>query len=367
VWAPPRAGQRSRLHCVHTEPMSGVDFDPLELTVDASLNDIVIGDFGCPDVKGLRADRVCSRDALLALAADCGLPGLPPDRLSDSLARAAASTDAKAKRAAHTALWTYGRRLGALIATLRDPAAPDDHSGTSARRAFLAHWLTIDTVWLAGGLMAGRPGHIILEGTAEAVAVAVRPCRVLLNPYPAVAPLLGVARRAHDARDDEMTAVADLGHTSIRTAVAERSAGTLRTLRVLDVRAAPSRGSLDEVEDAVAAALVSAVKRAIGVRCDRLRLIVSVASYVTAGVPVASDEGIYGGLGHRLTSLHRRLTAGSDLTLSLEFVHDGTAAAASASSRNSATITAGTWLGVGFNTADGPPLLRLEPDLQIHR
>jgi hypothetical protein len=47
------------------------------------------------------------------------------------------------------------------------------------------------------------------------------------------------------------------------------------------------------------------------------------------------------------------------------FIHDGTAAAATAGARSSGTITAGTWLGGGFRPAHAPPLLDLAPDLRI--
>jgi hypothetical protein len=64
-------------------------------------------------------------------------------------------------------------------------------------------------------------------------------------------------------------------------------------------------------------------------------------------------------------SLRRRVAAATGADLTLSFVHDGTAAAATAGSMNSATITAGTWLGVGFRPADGPPLLDVAPNVWI--
>jgi hypothetical protein len=47
------------------------------------------------------------------------------------------------------------------------------------------------------------------------------------------------------------------------------------------------------------------------------------------------------------------------------FIHDGTAAAATAGALSSGTITAGTWLGGGFRPAHTPPLLDLAPNLRI--
>jgi hypothetical protein len=97
-------------------------FDPLALTAETSLNQVVIGDFGCAEVAGTLAGQACSRQAMLALAAECGLTGLEPGTLSDGIAAASASTGTR--QAAIEALEAYGHRLGALIATLRDPSTP---------------------------------------------------------------------------------------------------------------------------------------------------------------------------------------------------------------------------------------------------
>jgi hypothetical protein len=350
---------------VETSNMASTVFDPQELTIDASLNHVIIGKVGFADIAGMQAQDVCSRDAFHALAADLGLGGLRPDQLSDDLATAVASTDAATAQAAATALRTYGLRLGALIATLRDPATADQQADTPARHAFLAHWLTIDSIWLAGGLFAGMCGQVILEGVRAGAAAAARPCPVTLTPYPTLAPLLGAARHAYDTAADEVIAVADLGHTSIKTAVAEHSAMALRKLKLLNAHAAPPRRSRDDVEDAVSDALTTLVKRAAGAEHRRVRLVISVASFVTAGTPVDDGQGVYGCLANRSATLARRIAEDNGVDANLEFVHDGTAGASTASSPNSATITAGTWLGVGFQHSGGRPLLDLPPELQV--
>jgi hypothetical protein len=58
--------------------MGDASFDPLGLTAEASLNQVVIGDCGCPEVAGMRAGQACSRDAMLALATERGLTVSPP-------------------------------------------------------------------------------------------------------------------------------------------------------------------------------------------------------------------------------------------------------------------------------------------------
>ncbi len=51
----------------------------------------------------------------------------------------------------------------------------------------------------------------------------------------------------------------------------------------------------------------------------------------------------------------------------MSFVHDGTASAAAVGSPNSATITVGTWLGVGFVPDAAPHLFDLAPGLRVTR
>jgi hypothetical protein len=334
-------------------------FDPLALTAEASLNRVVLGDFGSPEVAGMRAGHVCSREAMLALATECGLTGLRPGKLSDAIAAAAASTGAK--RAATAALMTYGRRLGALIATLRDPRTPGEQARTPARHACLSYWLTVDSIWLGGGLLAGRCGPVILAGAQAGAAAAARPCRVALTPYPAIAPLLGAALRAPATGAGEVMVVADLGHSSIKTAIAERQARALTRFWLLDACPGPSGRAAAQVEDTVTRALARAVVHAAAHPHPRrgLRVIVSVASYVSGGAPADDGRGIYGCLANRVRSLQSRLSAVTGTDVTLEFVHDGTAAAATAGSVNSATITAGTGLGSGFRPAQAPPSLHL--------
>jgi hypothetical protein len=343
--------------------MRAASFDPLGLTAEASLNQVVIGDCGCPEVAGMKAGQACSRDALLALATERGLTGLRPGDLSDGIAAAAAAGSTRASRAATAALVSYGHRLGALIATLRDPRTPGEQARTPARHAYLSYWLAVDSVWLGGGLLAGRCGPAILAAAQAGAAAAARLCRVALTPYPAIAPLLGAAMRAPATSAGEVVAVADLGHTSIKTAKAQRHATALTRFRLLGACPAPSGRPADEVEDTVTRALARAVKQAAHPRSHRVRVIASVASYVSAGTPTDDGHGIYGCLANRVTSMRSRLNAGTSTDVTLEFVHDGTAAAAIAGSVNSATITAGTWLGSGFRPAQAPPSLDLAPDL----
>jgi len=82
---------------------------------------------------------------------------------------------------------------------------------------------------------------------------------------------------------------ADLGHTSIKTAIAERHATAVTRLWLLPARPAPSGRPADEVEDAITGALAHAVTQAAHPRSRPVHAMVSVASYLSAGVP--ADDG----------------------------------------------------------------------------
>jgi|GEM_PF-6028950 len=335
-------------------------FDPQELTADASLNDVVIGPAqGAPgDVAGRPARDVCSRNALLGMAQAAGLIDLDPARLSDQLAASALSSKIAEGRASRGVLEAFGARLGALVVTLRDPATPAQQGSNPGRRAYLDHWLTVQRVWLAGGLLRGTAGDVIACGVRAVAALAERPCPVAVIADPEVAALIGAARFATVA--DGTVVVADLGHTSIRTALADIRERTVVRLR--DVASTPApigEGDLDEeVGRAVRRALTFAARRAAAGNPGEVEVAVSVASYLRHGQPVDDGRSIYGGLGATTDAMTAALAAAAGRDATIRFVHDGTAAAAaSGDTASSAVVSAGSWLGIGFTP---PPSYTLE-------
>ncbi len=346
--------------------MATAAFDPERLTAEASLNHVVLGSYALPQLAGRQAEEVCSRDALHSLASDLGLPSVRRDRLADDLARALSDADACVAQAAATALRTFGLCLGTLIATLRDPRTASRQGGASARRAFLAYWLTVDSIWLTGGLLTGACGGPVLDGIRAAGARAPQPCRIALAPYPAVAALYGAGRRAHGDCPHETLAVADLGHSYIKTATVQCSRDGRHRFQLLDRCLAPATRSAAEVEDVVTAALSGVVTKAAASNVTSVRLVVSVASFVSNGEPVDDGQGTYGCLAGRVAALRGRIMIDTGVGVDMDFVHDGTAAASAVTSPNSATITVGTWLGVGFQPIDGPPLLEPPPRVASH-
>ncbi|MEU8004200.1 hypothetical protein AB0B66_23850 [Catellatospora sp. NPDC049111] len=347
--------------------MTDAAFHPQQLTANAaSLNHVILGPLGAPAVNGRLAQDACSRDALLVLASEHALNNLRKDHLSDDIGSALAAADSVTAARAAATLHSFGLHLGNLIATLRDPATAALHANSSAYRAFFEHWLSVDSVWLAGGLLVGACGPLVLAAVREVVGIAAQPCPVGLLYHPHLAPLVGAARHIRPDATGEAVIVADLGQTRIKTAVAEIHETTLTGLRHISVHPAPRSDDADEVEDAVAAALTSAIDSASTFQA-RVRVIVSVASFVADGLPANDGQGVYGSLAHRTAAVTRRIEAATGVTVRLRYMHDGTAAASAAITPNSATITVGTWLGVGFQPRRAASLLHVRQPLATRK
>ena len=340
-------------------------FDPLALTSAASLNQLLVTEEVPGDIAGRRAGDVCSRDALLELATTSGLTEVRPDRLMDDLATALACGEPATADMARVALVAFGHRLGALVVTLRSSRTAADQALSAERRAYLSHWLRVQSLWLAGGLVSGPAGDIVVDAARGAAARSERPCRIERAAHPELGPLVGAALHLPPTTDRAI--VADLGHTHIKSAVVSCRAGAVTHIRLLPPRPAPPHGDPSAVADAVTSALAAGLTAGHFLRPGDVPALVSVAAYVRGGVPIDDDRGAYDRLGSHRAGLERRLLGATGLGVSLEFVHDGTAAAAVSGEANSATITAGSWLGVGFLPDPPPPLLGLARELEIER
>lgn len=329
-------------------------FDPRRLTGEASLQRVVIACLpGVPaDIVGRPASEVCSRDALARLAFDTpGLPGPEPERLGDQLGELRSSRDASTRTLAGRVLRAYGVRLGALLATLKHAATPAEQGGTAVRRAYLAHWVGIERVWLGGGLLVPGGAEDIVAGARQLLSLSGTVLDVRVGRSPVVLPLLGAARllEPHDGR----ALVVDAGHSTIKAAVAVVEGGSLAALEALPARPAPLSAGLESAEAALVAALVAFGSALGGVRCHRV--VASVASYLHDGAAVDDGRSIYGGvIPDRIRYL---LAAATGDDMFVEFVHDGSAAALGiADPGPSAVVTVGTWLGIGFTPSDRPLL-----------
>jgi len=330
-------------------------FDPLRLTASASLNQTVLSHpVAGPGVRGRRAGEVCSRDALAEMALKGGaLSQVSPGRLADQLGGALRSE--QAREPAEAVLREFGRRLGALIATLTQ--GPGAIETSAYRRSYLSHWRQVEAVTLAGGLLASGTAPPILCGVEESLrrAEVAQPVRVL--PFAPYASLLGVARLAPSGA--EAAVVADLGHTTIKTATAAIKGHVIT--RLADRRSQPAAQHPDETAVKVLEAIMAAA-RLSGAALSRCHVLTfSVASYLRDGLPVDDGRSVYAGLGRDIDELEAGLAAAAGRPVQVRFVHDGTAAAAAADDgRPGGLITLGSRLAVGF-TPTFSHLLDLSP------
>ena len=376
--------------------------DPCRLTPAASLNRVPLS-AASPGAVAAGIDREDRAFAYLSPAALAAmvervLPGAAAGH-SPSLAleECLRSPDPRVRRAAVRIAEEYGARVGVLVATLvggspRDRAARPEWDGD-----YWARWAATTTVWLGGGLVAGRLGvRAAARATAILEAAGVAGCRVAVAAHADALPLIGAARAAaavaagtapppgtappagtapppppggagfdRAARPaggaggpDSAAVVVDLGHTWVKRAVAVHDrGGVLISLdRLPSVPAPPNpadTGSVTALAESVAD--IVAGTWAGGARRGRLAPVVvaSMAAYVHDGQPVPAQPGTYAALRAVSPNLARWMSAavsgrlGTPVTVVL--VHDGTAAAhAVPPDPRGAVIVLGTALGVGY-------------------
>lgn len=318
-------------------------FDPRQLSSGASLNQTVIDHpVAGPGVMGRRAGELCTRDALKNLALEGqALSDAHPDRLADQLGEALRSERSRAS--AEAVLQEYGRRLGALIATLTQGGGTSEVN--PYRRGYVAHWHRVEEVWLAGGLLAGGTAATVLFGAEEVLRRAEVRQPVRLLPRAPYAALIGAARMT--SAGTKAAIVADLGHTKIKTATAVINDRAITALVNQRSTVAPERP--EEAFPRALEAVTAALRLSQPAPAVPEVLTVSVACYVRAGLPIDDGRSVYTKLGRQQGDLEARLSAEAGRSLQVRFVHDGTAAAVAADQgHTSGVITLGSWLAVGF-------------------
>ena len=303
--------------------------DPCRLDPVASLNRARLG--------GRDARDLLSAPALARLVAAAGLR--PDGPLRPYLDRCLAG----GVPAAAVVAEEFGSRLGRLLAALR---AGDRSVKPEWDPTWWDRWAGTTTVWLGGGLCAGRVGALVADRAGALVGPG---CRVAVAPDPADLALLGAAHLA--ARTDGPALVLDFGHTLVKRAVAGYSGGRLASLRPLEAVPAPAEdtegGPLAEAVAEIVAAAWADAGRPPG------PVVAAMAAYITDGQPVRVPLGTYtrladvtadvpGWLAGRLRAL-----VGADLPVAL--VHDGTAAAqAVPPDPHAAVVLLGSSIAVGY-------------------
>jgi hypothetical protein len=310
-------------------PAGGPALDPCRLDPVASLNRA--------RVDGRDGRDLLSAPALAALVASAGLHPDGPlrpylDRCLDEGVPAAAAVAEE-----------FGGRLGRLLAALR---AGDRSVKPEWDAGWWDRWTGTTTVWLGGGLCAGRFGALVADRAAALVGAG---CRVAVAPEPADLALLGAARLA--ARPGGSALVLDFGHTLVKRAAAEYAGGRPVSLR----RLAPAPAPAEDTEGGPLAEAVAATVAAAWADAGRPPgpVVAAMAAYVKDGQPVRVPLGTYTRLADVTPDVPGWLRArlrdlvGADLPVAL--VHDGTAAAqAVPPDPHAAVILLGSSIAVGY-------------------
>jgi hypothetical protein len=156
-----------------------VEFDPLQLTSEASLNRTRLADLpgADPDLIGRSAYELLRLDALANLAVDHGVHVVDRSDGPRRLAHTLRSPDESTATAAQRVVAEFGRRLGHLLATLRvgaeeqargaPPIASTGGPSTASGSAAESRLRWAPTCWAAA---AGLPtdGHdgVVVLGTS---------------------------------------------------------------------------------------------------------------------------------------------------------------------------------------------------------
>lgn len=326
-----------------------------------SLNRVVLAALpGLPTaVQGKTAYELLRADALrqrVAAKADAlGLDGNAPDLLAAFDRCLAAGSPVAQEIAAE-----YGRFLAYLLLVLKRGDAVNRAARTEWGAAHWAWWGQIERVWLGGGLLRGELGKTAVFTAQQTIQPYNLPnFTVNLSPYGVNLPLYGLATLA--PAGTQAMLLADLGHTSIKQAVAFYGAGQLTRLQLLPTL--PSGCNLDQSDRESILAHVGYVADQLAAlwRLGRSHgwplaptIAVSLACYLVNGQPSPGQSGCYGRLrpfSPNLTDWLGQLVSqrvGESVQLHLQ--HDGTAAALAhgESGGKTAVITCGTALGIGF-------------------
>jgi hypothetical protein len=323
------------------------------LRPDASLNRLVISDHvGAPqEIVGREARTLLSAAAVRDLGAVNGL-SLAQCSVTDDLGRAYGSDVPGRRQAAVTVMAETGHRLAWALATLHAPGTAAEQGWSPWRQSYLRHWATVGEVGIAGGLVAGVVGGAVINATNSVLHRLGAPVSARLVPRPEAAGMLGAARCAGVA-DGTVVAV-DLGHSTAKSGLVRMCRGEVSDLHIsrraevgLDPgpQVLPAEQLQTLLDDVLGAAGADAHEHAASV--DAIAF--SVACYMVD--PAAGSSAYVGMPDLRGAEWSAKLEALFGRCLKLEVLHDGTAAASSwtpSPGSVSATVTLGSYLGVGF-------------------
>jgi hypothetical protein len=368
--------------------------DPQNLTVDASLNRVIIA--ASPVLPGIplaldeggfigkRAFDLLSASALIedvrANADHLLLLNVPPDELPHKLDACLQSPIPAVREAAEAIARRYGHYLGYVIAVLKHGAPANRRIRPEWDDTYWKHWASINQVWVGGGLVSGHLGPLAVQYANEALAnCAVTDCTISLSDHPTYLPTIGAARTAPAGAS--MMPVFDFGSTLTKSSYAFYDGDALSSLWLLPKQPTDSGDrepghDVDQSAQHLADFMVSTMSQAwhhahMSGLDPAPAMTAIVASYIINGHPDPAQLGPYGELGRispdLQTWLSQAVTDQLSTPVSVTLLHDGTAAARTCAGDNAqqtAVIMLGTALGVGYPPLD-ETLRPISPNFSI--
>lgn len=362
--------------------------DPENLTPIASLNRLKIVDLPGVDidldVRGKTGYELLSTQALAELvhmyvSSNASLEGtqnvtsLSPTSLLNQYLD---WKDVRVRTAAEIVGEQFGRRLGYLLAVLKRGDTINRDAYKNWNDSYWHYWSAIRTIRLAGGLVAGSLGVLILQNATTVLhEVGVVDYKLHLAPHPIILPLIGAARSV--PQEYSAALVFDFGHSLIKRGYPIYRGQILEGMWLLSSVTARwmSKTEVGESADANQTRLLAefiALRiadtwqeiRRQGLPLVRLAL-VSIACYLQSGQPLAREGDPYAQLHTVSNNLSRWLTEKvSSLIgqrIEILLIHDGTAAARAYNARTcTSVVMLGTALGAGFS----PQSRQLRPSIQ---
>ncbi|MCP4425039.1 MAG: ROK family protein [Chloroflexi bacterium] len=265
----------------------------------------------------------------------------------------------------------YGRSLAYLLLILKRGDSASRAARPDWERRHWDWWGTINTVWLGGGLVSGHLGQIAAATAQTMIREAGFPrFTIHISPYGGNLSLVGAARLVPNKTNAAL--VFDFGHTQVKRGVAQLENGRLTDLIPFSPLPAPCEpyqyhGWPSEKSGQVMQGMTTAVAQTwdeakkLG-HSPGSTLVVSLACYLIDGHPIPShlETGCYSRLQTLADNLEQFTTAQISAALAqpvqVKLVHDATAAALAYTGwretanddQNTAVITLGTSLGIGF-------------------
>lgn len=261
---------------------------------------------------------------------------------------------------AETIGYRLGRNLGYVLLALKRGDSINQEARKEWDASYWAHWAQINNVWLGGGLMSGRLGIRIQKHAMSVLRRAgIKPYRIHISPYAGSLPLIGAARYAPAGVSGAL--VFDFGGTMIKRGIATYESGQLANIQRLEPLRSPWAWMPNPSKEQIIrlfADVVSLITATFQQVCDQQvamspTVLMSMAAYIENGHPMPGQSGTYAQMRHITrnlqAALERHLSYRMKTPVNVTLLHDGSAAAAvHAREQDTAVITMGTALGIGF-------------------